>query len=409
MITELILALSGLILSAYFSATEIAVITANPLQLKKWHTEKKAFSHSAVQMYENRQHYVTLILVGNNLTNILTTTFASIIFTRYGLFNWWQTTLVISAAILLFGEVLPKSLVRVKPNAFLLFSSALIRIPGYLLHPVAKMFEAMTRGLMRLFRSKQEPMNIMIRREEIERSIYESYESGVLNEVKKKYIDNLFDFTDTDAGEIITPRTDIVALPEDAGLEQIKETFIRSGYSKIIIYRDNIDFIIGYVSLRDIFGPAKSIREMLRPIKFYPESKSIFDLLKEFQRTGTSIAVIVDEFGGTAGILTMEDIVEEIFGEFNDEFDVDDAEVRRQPNGDLLISGRTEIDYLNEEFRLRIPEGEYETIAGYILDAMDRFPRTGEIISIRNCEFTILKATPKSIELVKCRQIVPGK
>ncbi|MDD5709461.1 MAG: CNNM domain-containing protein [Candidatus Marinimicrobia bacterium] len=212
MITELILALSGLVLSAYFSASEIAVITASPLQLKKWHTEKKPFSHMAVQMYENRQHYVTLILVGNNLTNIITTTFASILFTRYGLFNWWQTTLIISAVILLFGEVIPKSLVRVKPNAYLLFSSALIGILGYLLQPVARMFEAMTRKLMRLFRSKQEPMNIIIRREEIEQSIYESYESGVLNDAKKKYIDNVFDFSDTDAGEIITPRTDIVAL-----------------------------------------------------------------------------------------------------------------------------------------------------------------------------------------------------
>lgn len=409
MVTELILALSGLILSAYFSASEIAVITANPLQLKKWYAENKAFSHLAIQMYENRQHYVTLILVGNNLTNIITTTFASIIFTRYGLFNWWQTTLIISAAILLFGEVIPKSLVRVKPNAFLLFSSALIRIPGYLLHPVARMFESMTRGMMRLFRSKQEPMNIIIRREEIEKSIYESYENGVLNDVKKKYIDNVFDFSDTDAGEIITPRTDIVALPENAGMEMLKETFIRSGYSKIIIYRDNIDFIIGYVSLRDMFGGKKTIRDMLRPIKFYPETKSIFELLKEFQQTGTSIAVIVDEFGGTAGILTMEDIVEEIFGEFDDEYDVDAAEVRRQPNGDLLISGRAEIDYLNEEYGLRIPEGEYETIAGYILDAMDRFPHSGELINIRNCEFTILKASPKSIDLVKCRQTIPVK
>jgi putative hemolysin len=409
MTAELILAISGLILSAYFSGSEIAVISANPLQLQKWHAEKKAFAQRALQMYERRQHYLTVILIGNTLTNVLTTTFASIIFTRYGLFNWWQATLLISATILVFGEVIPKSLIRVRPNAYLLISSALIGVLGYLLHPPARLFDSMTRALMRLFRSTQTPMNIIIRREEIEQSIYKSYEDGVLNEAKQKYIDNVFDFSDTNAGEIITPRTDIVALPEDATFEQLKETFISCGYSKIIIYRENIDFIIGYVSLRDIFGSKKEIREMLRPIKFYPETKSIIELLKEFQRAGTSIAVIVDEFGGTAGIVTMEDIVEEIFGEFDDEYDVDAAEVRRQPNGDLLISGRVEIDFLNDEYHLNLPEGEYETIAGYILDAADRFPRNGEVIHIRNHEFTILKSTPKRIELVKCRQIAPGK
>jgi magnesium and cobalt exporter, CNNM family len=144
---------------------------------------------------------------------------------------------------------------------------------------------------------------------------------------------------------------------------------------------------------------------MVRPIKFYPESKSIIELLKEFQRTNTSIAIVVDEFGVSAGLVTMEDIVEEIFGEFDDEYDESSGYVIRHANNDLLMSGRTEIDLLNDEYHLNIPEGEYETIAGYLLDHLDRFPSSGEVIMIKQIEFSILRSTPKSIDYIKLRQI----
>ncbi|MBN2781025.1 MAG: HlyC/CorC family transporter [Candidatus Marinimicrobia bacterium] len=405
MITEIIFMCAGLILSAFFSGSEIAMITAHPLQLQKWKAQKKPFAASALRMYEDRQHYLTMVLVGNTLANVLTTTFATILFTSIGLFNWWQTILVVAGTILLFGEVLPKSLIRHRPNSYLIFSSAVIRVLGVILHPVARFFEKMISGLLKLFKSDQAPVSLMIRREEIEQSIFDSYEMGVLNEEKKRYIDNVFEFSDTVASEIITPRTDIVALSEDAGLPEMKRTFIRSGFSKIIMYRDNIDFITGYISLRDILNAPAQLKTIIRPIRFYPESKSIIELLKEFQRTKTSIAVIVDEFGGTSGIVTMEDIVEEIFGEFDDEFDENAPEVRRHANGDMVMSGRTEIDQLNEEYKLTLPEGEYETVAGYLLDHLDRFPQEGEVVSIGHLEFTILKATPKSIDYIKLRQV----
>ncbi|MCK4812719.1 MAG: HlyC/CorC family transporter [Candidatus Marinimicrobia bacterium] len=404
MITEIILATIGLILSAYFSGSEIAVITANPLQLQIWKTQNKHLSTSALRMYENRQHYLTVILVGNTLANILTTTFATIIFTTNGLFNWWQIILLVSAIILIFGEVIPKSLIRYRPNTYLLFSSAVIKVLGVFIHPVARVFEKMTSGLLALFNSDQTPMNIMIHREEIEQSIYDSYDRGVLNDDKKKYLDNVFDFSDTTASEIITPRTDIIALSEDSDLKKLKSSFIQSGFSKIIIFRENIDFIIGYISLRDILNDVKNIKNIIRPIKFYPESKSIIELLKEFQRTKISVAVIVDEFGGTSGLVTMEDIVEEIFGEFNDEYDVTDSHIRRYSNGDLLMGGRTEIDFLNDEYHINLPEGEYETISGYLLNYLNRFPQVGEVITIKQYEYTILKASPKSIDYIKLKQ-----
>ena len=408
MITDIILACLGLILSGFFSGSEIAVITAHPLQLQKWVSEKKSFAVSALHMYKERQHFLTMILVGNTLSNVLTTTFATLFLTKYAGFNWWQIVLTISGVILLFGEVLPKSLIRKRPNSYLLFSSAVIKIPGIILHPFAKFFEKMIEGMLKLFKSNAEPMNIIIRREEIEQSIYDSYENGILNEDKKKYIDNVFDFSDTTASEIITPRTDIIALPEDTTISKLKKTFIQSGFSKIIIYQDNIDHIIGYISLRDILNDRGDIKSIIRPIKFYPESKSIIELLKEFQESKTSIAIIVDEFGVSSGLATMEDIVEEIFGEFDDEYDESAQDIKRNPNGDLLMSGRTEIDNLNDEYQLNIPEGEYETIAGFLLDHLDRFPVSGEVLMIKQLEFTILRSTPKSIDYLKLKHTPPS-
>ncbi|MFA6618947.1 MAG: hemolysin family protein [Candidatus Neomarinimicrobiota bacterium] len=408
MLIQTILAALGLILSAFFSSSEIAVISAHPLQLQKWVSQKKPFALSALKMYEKRQHYLTLILIGNTVSNVLTTTFATLALTAYG-FNWWQVILIIAAVVLVFGEVLPKSLVRIRPSSFLLFSTVIIKVFGIVLHPLARLFERIITRLLKLFKSDAEPLNIMIRREEIEKRISESYDHGIINKEKKKYIDRLFEFSETMAGEIITPRTDIVALDEETSFVKLKKAFIQSGFSKIIIYRDNIDQILGYVSLRDVVKTKQSIKEIIRPIKFYPESKNVIELLQEFQESKTSIAIIVDEFGVSTGLVTMEDIVEEIFGEFDDEFDENIAEVRRYPNGELSMSGRTEIDLLNDEFALNIPEGGYETIAGYILDYFDRFPSNGEVLVINNLEFTILKASPKSVDYIKLRQLVTGK
>ena len=179
MITDIVMTALGLILSAFFSGSEIAVISAHPLQLQKWVSQKKPFAASALKMYEDRQHYLTVILVGNTLANVLTTTFATLLLSTYAGFNWWQVILAVAGTVLLLGEVLPKSIIRSRPNSFLLISTVVMKVPGIILHPVAKFFEKVISGLLRLFKSNAEPMNIMIRREEIEQSIFDIYEKGL--------------------------------------------------------------------------------------------------------------------------------------------------------------------------------------------------------------------------------------
>jgi len=405
MTTAAILAGLGLILSAYFSGSEIAVIRAEPLQLQVWTLQKKHGASYAYDMFMDREHFMTVILVGNNLANILATTFATLLLTDYAGLNGFEVILCVSAAILVFGEVIPKSLVRQRPNSYLLFSAGFMRLTNILLNPVSKFFERISSWMVALFRSDQTPATAMIYRDEIEQSIYNSYHFIPMDKTRKRYLNNILEFSDTTAGEIITPRTDMIAASEEVTPDELKELFIVSGFSKILIYRDSIDQIIGFVSLRDIFGNINDISGMIRPIEYYPESKSIIDILKEFQNHKISIAVILDEYGGTAGMVTMEDIIEEIFGEFDDEYDDNQQHVKKLANGDLMTSGRTETDYLVNEYGLTIPDGDYETIAGFLLQYLNRFPQPGEILKIFNAEYTILKSTAKSIDHIKIKKL----
>lgn len=407
MTTAIILTITGLILSAFFSGSEIAVIRANPLQLQVWKLQKKRGAVSAYNLFEKRERLITLILIGNNLANILTTTFATLILTTHYTMSGWLVIILVSTCILIVGEVIPKSLVRQRPNSYLIFTSAFMSFINHLLAPLTYIFENISSWMVSLFKSSQSPASAMVHRKEIEESIYNSYHDIVMDTTRKKYLSNILDFSETTAGEIITPRTDMIAVDEDCTLKTIKKAFSESGFSKILVYRDNIDQIIGYISLRDILNGNKKISSLINTLHFYPESKSIIDILKEFQKFKISIAVILDEFSGTAGMITMEDIVEEIFGEFSDEYEDEQNKIKKLSNGELLTSGRTEIDILSQDHHISIPDGDYETVAGFLLFNLNRFPQAGEVITLFGAEYSILKSTAKSIDQLKIKKLIP--
>jgi len=198
----------------------------------------------------------------------------------------------------------------------------------------------------------------------------------------------------------MTPRTDIAAVEAGKSLEEARQVFTRSGHSKLPIYHETIDHIVGIIFLHDMFDPHQTLQEIARETTFVPESKNIAELLREFQENKNSIGVVIDEYGGTAGLITIEDIVEELFGEFEDEFDFEEVTVKKTENG-YIVSGRAEIDYLNESLHLRLPPGEYETLGGFLEDRLGRIPTTGEELSIGNKKFLITKASQKKIEQVR--------
>ncbi len=217
----------------------------------------------------------------------------------------------------------------------------------------------------------------------------------------KKIIDRVIELGDQKVSEAMRPRTEIVACEINASIEELYQIFIDSGYSKIPIYEGSLDTIKGVVYLNDLFTDFEHITEIMKPINFYPETKPSIELLKEFISEGISIGIIVDEYGGTSGLVTTEDLIEELLGEIKDEYDIDENICRKIAENTYLISGRVEIDAIHENIAVQIPEGKYETISGYIMNRLGKIPSEGEEFVIDNFKFAVIKATPNRIELVK--------
>ncbi len=405
MVIEITLAVVGLLLSAFFSGSKTAFLTANPLQLQIWASQNKTGARKSLHYLENREKVLSTIQVGNTFANILASSYAAIVLTRYELLPYWLIAVCVSLIILFFCELIPSTFIQERANGASRFFALAIILTEIVLLPLTLISRAFTALFLALIGSKRADYTAAITRDDLNQSVEQGHESGVIDEDEREYIRNVIEFSDTAAAEIKTPRTDVVALPVSASIAEAKAAFQESGFSKLIIYGESIDDIIGFIVLHDLFKKPELLEDILREIDLYPESKSTFELLKEFQEKNISIAALIDEFGGTSGIVTMEDLVEEIFGDFNDEYDEDAGLIRKLNNGDLVMNGRADIDDLIDGFGLDIPEGDYETIAGYLLDKLDRFPERGEKLLINNLEFHIIRATPKSIDYIRIHRL----
>jgi CBS domain containing-hemolysin-like protein len=241
-------------------------------------------------------------------------------------------------------------------------------------------------------------------KEDIQNLIEESSETGKMNEDQSEIITKVIEIREQRVYEAITPRTDIVGVEITSTIEEVTEKFIESGYSKLIVYDENLDNIKGMILLKDLFNHPKSLSEMVREVVFVPDTKKSHEMLNEFLDQQFTLAVVVDEFGGTAGIITIEDLIEELFGEISDEYDEEEKVVRQIDNNTYILSGKVEIDNLNEEFGFAIDEeGDFETIAGYVTAKLGRIPVKGETFKIDNYSVLILKSDKTKIDLLKLR------
>jgi CBS domain containing-hemolysin-like protein len=239
-------------------------------------------------------------------------------------------------------------------------------------------------------------------KEDMQNLFEESSEAGKMDEEQSDIISKVMDIREQRVYEAMTPRTDIVGVEISSSMEEVLNTFIESGYSKIVVYDENLDNIKGTVFTKDIFKQPKDLKSVLREVSFVPETKKSMEMLNEFLDKQFSFAVVVDEFGGTAGILTVEDLIEELFGEIRDEYDDVNEKVARKIDANAyLLSGKVEIDYLNEELDFNITEGDYETIAGFVTFKIGRIPQKGETFKIDNFTILILKSSNTKIDLLK--------
>ena len=411
-----ILILSTIILSAFFSGMEIAFISANKLRLEL-DKQLEPFSSKLLRVVTaNSGKYIATMLIGNNIALVIYgIAFAGFLDPFFENYIHTEslilliTTIISTFVILVFGEFLPKTLFRTIPNTLLKIFLIPLSFFFFLFYPVTRSIVGITNLLMNwLFKAniKQNNNNLVFSRIDLDEFVNEKDNSrsekkeNIESEVK--LFKNALDFSKVKLREIMVPRTEIEMLDVNSTISELRQKFVETGYSRIIFYDENIDNIVGYVHSSVIFKNPESVKPYLNNVLIVPETMPANKLLSTFISEHRSIAIVVDEFGGTSGMVTSEDILEEIFGEIEDEHDTVYVIEKKISDNEYVFSGRSEIDLINEKYHINLPETEdFETLAGFILYHHESIPKINSLIKIGVFQFKILKATNTKIELVK--------
>lgn len=414
--TYLIAILICLMLSAFFSGMEIAFVSANRFKVEV--DRKKGTISAAIigQFLEKPSQFISTLLVGNNIALVV-----------YGILMasllepWLRTftdqeslilvlqTILSTLLILVTAEFLPKAFFRIDPNRMLEVFAIPAKIVYVVLFPIVWLIDRFSKRILSaFFKVKLNEEELTFGRSDLDEYVneftgtYSDEENDIDSEIQ--IFRNALSFSDIKVRECMIPRVDIVAMEINDDIEDLKAKLIETGLSKILIYRDDIDNIIGYVHSFELFQKPQAIKNIIRPINLVPESTKVKDLLKQFGQQHRSVAVVLNEYGGTAGMITVEDIVEEIFGEIEDEHDVEDLAEEKLSDHEFRFSGKLEIDYINQTYGLDLPESEdYETLAGFIIEHYQSIPVEGEEISLDGFYFSVTKMESTRIEEVIMR------
>ena len=401
---DLNLALLGLILSIIYSSSEIALLSANALQLDVWEKQEKYLARLASSILDRKPEYLSVILIGTNLSNILATSFATVYLLRSNFLPHQLIIIPIAIVILLFGEILPKSIMQRYANLGLIILSPILKLSYFLFFPI--IFLLRQTGWMNVTeRFSKTAEELEEKRDDIQHAYEQVDDPEAMEDDQKEMISNVFDFRESKVSEVMTPRTDISAISSTESLEKVLHTFIDSGHSKLPVFEKDLDNIIGVVYLYDLFHSPENIQEVIKPVLFIPYTKPVIDLLGEFQSAHHAMAVVLDEHGGSAGLITAEDVFEELFGDFEDEFDVDTKKSEKQADGSIVVDARMDWEDFNDEYGNMIPKGDYETVGGYIISQLGRIPNKGEHLFIPIGQTVVIKASARQIHRV---QIYPS-
>ena len=404
-----------MVLSAFFSGMEIAFVASNRLLMKVGKDQSGLSQHCLKVFYANPNSFVSTMLVGNNIVLVV----YGILFARIfdGL---WQlagisndATLVMldsicSTLVILFtGEFLPKTLFKSNPNRLMSLLAPVAYLFYIVLWPISRFSTLLSRLFLRLLGVKMEEGNndgtfTKVDLDDLVQSSIDNTPQGGEVDDEMKIFQNALDFPDLKVRDCMVPRTEINAVPYDCTADELQQKFVERGNSKILIYKEDIDHIVGYIHTLELFRAREKWHDHIRQMPFVPETMAAQKLMQIFLGQKKSIGVVVDEFGGTSGIVSLEDIVEEIFGDIEDEHDNTNYIAKQTADGDYILSGRLEIDKANELFNLGLPDsGEYKTISGLILHAYQSFPKLNEVVKVGKYHFKIVKKTMTKIEVVR--------
>ena len=409
---EIAIILISIVFSAFFSGMEIAFVSANKLHIELEKKKVGVVSKILNKVTQKPSKFLTTMLVGNNISLVIysyfmgNTLIKSIPLSYLNDFSVLLVQTIISTLIILVtAEFLPKAIFRVYSNQVML----IFVIPAYffyiIFHFFSEFITIISDFFLRLFfRLNPDEQQTEFSKQELGNYITEQLEVRNEDEVMDSEIQifqNALEFQNLKAREVMVPRTEIVALEIHDNFTKLKETFIETGLSKILIYKTTLDDLVGYVNAFELFKKPKTIKSILLPVEIVPESMMINDVLNSLMKKRKSIAVVVDEYGGTSGIITVEDIVEELFGEIEDEHDTQGFLEEKIKDKLFHFSARLEVDYLNEVYDLNIPKEEgYETLGGFIINATESIPGQNEVVEINNFKIKILKVTSTKIEEV---------
>lgn len=402
-----------LILSAFFSGMEIAYISSNRLKIELDKSKGTLTSRILTRFYNNESHFIAMLLLGNNIALVFFGLFAAQVL-EPTIMSWGISdaaiilliqTILSTVLVLVVAEFVPKALVQISPNSFLRFMALPMFILYVALYYPTYLVLVLSNLVLRLLRvdhAKTEKVFSKIDLEhyvqDLNQRIKEEEEFG--NEMQ--ILQNALGFDSIKARDCMIPRTEIVSIDVESPIEKLNQQFIDTGLSKIIVFRENIDNVIGYVHSFEMFKRPTTIKQILLPISFVPEAIPGKELLQLFTEKSGNIAVVVDEYGGTAGIVTIEDVIEEIFGDIEDEHDTEDWLEKQISEDEFLFSARVEIDYLNETYDLGLEESEeYETLGGLILFHLEMIPEAGTRIEIDDLTLEIEEVSGNRIDLVR--------
>ncbi|WP_300256296.1 hemolysin family protein [uncultured Alistipes sp.] len=420
MLTIILLIVFMLLLSAFFSGMEIAFTSKNRLKLEIDRKQSRMFDSIAEVFARHPGQYITTILVGNNIALVIYSLAMSMLLREiYAGLGWAELaregsvaidTAVSTVIIIFFAEFLPKSVFRNDPNFYYRVLAPVIYFFYILLYPVARFTTLLSHGILRLMGRRVEEKNITpsFDREDLAALLDASgQEAHSEPDNELKLFQNALDFADLRVRDCMVPRVDVEAVDiDDTTIEQLTARFVESKYSRIFVWRKSIDNIIGYVNSKSLFTRPERISDVMMEVNFVPETLPLQLVLENFIKHRSNIAVVIDEFGGTAGIISLEDVLEQIFGEIEDEHDVPDLVEKQVGADEYVFSCRLEVKYLNERYGLGIEESrEYDTLAGFIIYHYEGIPGAGETVFIGNLQLRILRTTRSRIELARVKKL----
>ena len=403
--TSLIIIMICVMMSAYFSATETAFSSLNRIRVKNMAEKGNKKAKLVMQLADDYDSLLSTILIGNNIVNILLASLATLLFVDMlgEDIGPSVSTAVTTIVVLIFGEVSPKSIAKESPEQLAMFSAPFLQLLVIVLTPFNYLFGLWKKMLSKLIKSEN---NSSITEEELLTIVAEAQQEGGIDEQESMLIRSAIEFSEQEAKDILTPRIDIEGVSTEASKEEIAKVFVETGYSRLPLYEESMDHIIGVIYQKDfynyIYHTDKEITSIVRPALFIPESKKIGELLKELQYKKSHIAVVLDEYGGTTGIVTMEDILEELVGEIWDEHDEVTHEIEKVSDTEYLVLGSTNLEDLFEMLDKEKDEDmEVLTVSGWVMELLGKIPEKGDKFEFENLQVSVLEMDEKRVEKIR--------